>query len=207
MAPGAIHSLFAVDEDEGQLLQEAVGQLHGIEQISEDMQFERELRKESLLRSLPLQISSTKKNGRDRHSKDSEATPSKKKSKIDEDIVNGNKTEEEEHIVSPVSTASTNVNKASNTASNTNMVAEEACIPTTRKRMEAVVAAQNRRSEGTASNTASNNVNNGTATTTTKASNASNTASNVNNDTSTTTTTASNALNTASNVNNDINSN
>ena len=76
MAPGAIHSLFAVDEDEGRLLQETVGQLHGREQISEDMQFERELCQESLQR-----CSRTKKNNRDRDSRDPEAITRKKKSR------------------------------------------------------------------------------------------------------------------------------
>ena len=62
MPHGAFFSLFAVDKDDGQLLQEDNGQLHYTEQISKDMQqFERELHQQVLLPSLSLRISSTKR--------------------------------------------------------------------------------------------------------------------------------------------------
>ena len=79
----AFFSFFTVDKDAGQLLPEDVGQLNDTEQISEEMQqFKQELHKEVLLPSLPLRISSMKKNDRDIDSEVSEATTSKKKSKI-----------------------------------------------------------------------------------------------------------------------------
>ena len=103
MAPGAIFSLFAVDKDADQLLLEDADQLNDIEQISEEMQhFEQELHQEAPLSSLPLRILRTEKNDRDRYSKDLEATTSKKKYKINEDIVNGNEIVEEEKYLQDV---------------------------------------------------------------------------------------------------------
>ena len=126
MVPGIYFSKVN-DKDAGQLYPKDEGQLNDTEQIPEDIQqFERDLHQEAFLISLflPLPISSTKKNDRDRDFEDPEATPSKKKSKIDEDIVNHDETvgieenvnkmcnkNDETHIVSPVSKTEGNSQK------------------------------------------------------------------------------------------------
>ena len=142
MVPGIYFSKHN-DGDDGQLHDEDNGQLHDTEQESEEMrQFEQELKQQAEERtvtqnqrvddlgSTDLSTSSSssssdfnntstgiKKNDRDIDSEDPEVT-SRKKSKINKDIVHGNKTVEEEendyemgnnndeakhHIISPVS--------------------------------------------------------------------------------------------------------